>query len=258
MCLINFHFQNHPDYKLIIAANRDEFYKRPTAPAQFWEDNPDILAGRDLVGMGTWLGVTKDGRIAALTNYRDPSEFRQHKKSRGNIVKDYLESSLPAADFLTGLQKEKNTYAGFNFIAGRPERLYYYSNVQNDIALIPKGTHGLSNEFLDTPWPKVVKGKERLAAYVRQHATIEIDPLFDIISDVEQAPDEHLPDTGIGLNLERKLSPLFIKTPEYGTRCSTVLLVDRHNKVTFVERRFNKGLFDNESRFIIQLNGATI
>ncbi|WP_010529796.1 NRDE family protein [Lentibacillus jeotgali] len=256
MCLINFQFHDHPNYKLIIAANRDEFYKRPTAPAQFWEDNSDILAGRDLVGMGTWLGITKSGRIAALTNYRDPNEDQQNKKSRGHIVKDFLESSMPVAGFFTGLKHEKNVYGGFNFIAGNPEQLYYYSNIEDSISMVSPGTHGLSNEFLDTPWPKVMKGKERLASYLRQNATIETDPLFDIISDAEQAPDELLPDTGVGLDFERKLSPLFIKTPEYGTRCSTVLLVDRNNQVTFIERRFNKGHFENESRFTFQLNEA--
>lgn len=256
MCLINFQFQNHPNYKLIIAANRDEFYKRPTAPTQFWDDNPDILAGRDLVGMGTWLGITKYGRIAALTNYRDPNEDQHNKTSRGHIVKDFLESSMPAADFFTKLQNEKDTYAGFNFIAGTPEQLYYYSNIKDDVSHISQGIHGLSNEFLNSPWPKVVKGKERLAAYLRQNMIIKTDPLFDIISDVEEAPDERLPDTGVGLDFERKLSPLFIKTPEYGTRCSTVLLVDRNNRVAFVERRFYKGEFDNESRFTFQLNEA--
>lgn len=254
MCLINFHLYNHPNYKLIIAANRDEFYKRPSAPVGFWNDNPDILAGRDLVGMGTWLGITKSGRIAALTNYRDPEEDSSNKQSRGHIVKDFLESELPAEDFFNQLKNKKGAYSGFNFIAGTPEEFYYYSNIQDNITNVSMGTHGLSNEFLDTPWPKVVKGKQRLAAYVRQNTTIETDPLFDIITDAEEAPDEELPDTGVGLNFERKLSPLFIKTPEYGTRCSTVLLVDRHDQVTFVERRFNKGKFEDENHFSFKID----
>ncbi|WP_414672256.1 NRDE family protein [Lentibacillus sp.] len=254
MCLINFHFQDHPNYKLIIAANRDEIYERPTAPAQFWDDNPDILAGRDLIGMGTWLGITKSGRVAALTNYRDPNEDRSNKRSRGHIVRHFLESSIPAADFFTKLQNEKDLYTGFNFIGGSPEQLYYYSNIQNEMSQVSTGTHGLSNAFLNTPWPKVVKGKEKLAQYVKQHSTIETGPLFDIIADAEKAPDENLPDTGVGLDLERKLSPLFIKTDGYGTRASTVLLVDRNNHVTFVERTYDRGKFDNESRFSFQLS----
>ncbi|TFJ93294.1 NRDE family protein [Lentibacillus salicampi] len=254
MCLINFNFQGHRNYKLIIAANRDEFYKRPTASARFWEDNPDILAGRDLVGMGTWLGITKSGRIAALTNYRDPNEEQNNKTSRGHIVRSFLEDHMPATEFLSGLQKDKGLYAGFNIIAGSPEQLWYYNNIQNEMSPVPPGTHGLSNEFLDTPWPKVTKGKERMTAYIRKHSIIEIDPLFDLITDAEQAPDERLPNTGVGVELERQLSPLFIKTPGYGTRCSTVLLVDHDGRVTFVERTYDQGNFEQEKRFSFQLN----
>lgn len=254
MCLINFHLHDHPNYKLIIAANRDEFYKRPSAPAQFWDSRPDMLAGQDLVGLGTWLGITKTGRVAALTNYRDPEEDSSDKKSRGHIVRGYLESDVSPQNFFRQLKNEKNAYSGFNFIAGTPEEIYYYSNIQDDILSVSAGTHGLSNELLDSPWPKVVKGKKRLADYVQQNAVVETDPLFDIIADAEEAPDEELPDTGVGLDFERKLSPLFIQTPDYGTRCSTVLLVDRQDQVTFVERRFNKGVFADENRFSFKLH----
>ncbi|SFB21519.1 Uncharacterized conserved protein, contains NRDE domain [Lentibacillus halodurans] len=253
MCLINFHFQDHPNYKLIIAANRDEFYKRPTAPAQFWKDSPDILAGRDLVGMGTWLGITKGGRIAALTNYRDPAQEQHNQKSRGHIVRNFLESGMAAADFFSRLQKEKDLYTGFNVIAGTPEQLFYYNNIQNVISLIHQGTHGLSNKFLNTAWPKVTKGKEKLAEYINQNAIIKTDPLFDIISDVEEAQDAHLPETGVGLDLERKLSPMFIQTPDYGTRSSTVLLVDRNNQVTFAERTYENATLENENRFTFKI-----
>lgn len=253
MCLINLHFHDHPNYKLIIAANRDEFYKRPTAPAGFWEDHSNILAGRDLVGMGTWLGMTTSGRIAALTNYRDPNDGQADKKSRGLIVRNFLESSMPADEFFTGLQQEKDLYAGFNLIAGTPEQLFYYNNIQDDISFVSKGTHGLSNAFLNTPWPKVTKGKERLAAYIRQNSAIEPDPLFDIIADAEEAPDEYLPDTGVGLELERKLSSMFIQTPGYGTRSSTVLLIDQNNHVTFVERTYNNGSYENENQFTFKI-----
>ncbi|WP_382399811.1 NRDE family protein [Lentibacillus salinarum] len=257
MCLINFHFQDHPNYKLIIAANRDEFYQRPTAPTQFWEDNPDILGGRDLVGMGTWLGITKSGRFAALTNYRNPNEDQNNKKSRGHIVRDFLESDMTATDYLTSLQKEKNAYPGFNVMAGSPEQLFYYNNIQNDISEISHGTHGLSNEFLNTPWPKVTKGKEQLADYVTRKPHVEADALFDIIADAEEAPEANLPNTGVGLELEQKLSPMFIQTPGYGTRCSTVLLIDRNNYVTFVERTFDQGAFEQENRFSFNIHESS-
>src|SRR5699024_447635 len=167
MCLINFHFQDHPNYKLIIAANRDEIYERPTAPAQFWDDNPDILDVRDVSRIGTRPSITKSVCVAALTSCRDPNEDRSNKRSCGHIVRHFLVSSIPAADFSTKLQYEKDLYTGFNFIGGSPEQLYYYSNIQNEMSQVSTGTHGLSNAFLNTPWPKVVKGKEKLAQYVK-------------------------------------------------------------------------------------------
>ncbi|MFD2761645.1 NRDE family protein [Lentibacillus juripiscarius] len=254
MCLINFHLGDHSNYKLIMAANRDEFYRRPTAPAGFWEDQPHILAGQDLEGMGTWLGITKSGRIAALTNYRDPNEEQHNKKSRGHIVRNFLESSTPAADFLTSLQQENRSYGGFNLIAGHPDQLYYCNNIHDDLYPVTAGTHALSNAFLDTPWPKTVKGKKELKNYITNNRTLSIDALFTILSDAEEAGDDWLPDTGVGLELERRLSPLFIKTPEYGTRCSTILLVDKQHNVTFVERTYQKGVFETENRFSFQLS----
>lgn len=251
MCLINFHYGEHPTYKLIVAANRDESYDRPTAQANFWEENSNILAGRDLVHKGTWLGITKSGRFAALTNFRDPTEFGIEKKSRGDLVKDYLIGNSRPVEFLENVQQHKDAYAGFNLIVGNSEGLFYFSNKQAKIKEIPMGTHSLSNEYLNTPWPKVTKGKERLHDYVRQHEVIETDVLFDILHDTDIASDELLPDTGVGLDLERKLSPLFIKTPNYGTRCSTVVLVGHDDSITFVERTFSKGIAVDEVRFVI-------
>ncbi|WP_085992875.1 NRDE family protein [Oceanobacillus senegalensis] len=254
MCLINFHFQSHPKYKLIIAANRDEFYKRPTAPASFWKDEPNILAGRDLMQMGTWFGVTRGGRFAALTNYRDPSLTENRKISRGEIVRYYLAENTSPKSFLNCLQKEKKQYAGFNIIVGNAEQLYHYNNILDEIQSISPGTHGLSNHTLDTPWPKVVKGKQKLEEYVNQHKEINPDALFKIISDSEKAPDDQLPDTGIGIEMERMLSPLFIQSPEYGTRSSTVLLIDQSNHVQFYERTFKNGEFLREKQFTFNMD----
>ncbi|MFD1040451.1 NRDE family protein [Virgibacillus byunsanensis] len=253
MCLINFQIQDHPTYKLIIAANRDEFYERPTAPAQYWDNEPDILAGRDLVQMGTWLGITKQGKIAALTNFRDPDQMAAGKHSRGEIVKNYLSGNNGPEEFLRALKMKKDQYVGFNVIVGNPNQMFYYNNIQDVISEIIPGTHGLSNHFLNTPWPKVTKGKRMLIDYLMENEELETDALFDIISDAEEAKEENLPKTGVSLDLERNLSPLFIKTPEYGTRSSTVLLIDRDNHVTFVERLYETGEFTKENRFLFQI-----
>lgn len=249
MCLINFHFQDHPNYRLIVAANRDEFYERPTAPAHFWEDKPYLLAGRDLSQRGTWLGITKNGRFAALTNYRDPSEQKKDFRSRGGIVTDFLDSNMTAAEFLNSLQQKRTEYAGFNVIVGTADELFYYSNVENEVKKIVPGTHGLCNHFLDTPWPKVVKGKMSLQKLVEQKRIIQPDDLFDLLQDAEPFPDEQLPDTGVGEQLERVLSPLFIKSEGYGTRSSTVLLIDHENNTTFVERTYRDGNFVEDRTF---------
>lgn len=251
MCLINFHYDDHPTYKLIVAANRDEYYERPTAPAEFWTDHPDIVAGRDLLHMGTWLGVTKLGRFAALTNYRNPREVNVDKKSRGDIVTNFLADNVSPEAFLETLKEEKDDYAGFNILVGDADSLLYFSNRQAEIMEVSAGTHGLSNQFLNTAWPKVVKGRTKLRDYVLGHAIINTDALFDIISDAEVAPDTLLPNTGVGLDLERQLSSLFIKTPTYGTRSSTVLLVGHDQSITFVERTFINGELADEREFFI-------
>lgn len=249
MCLINFHFQDHPIYRLIIAANRDEFYERPTAPAHFWEDKPQLLAGRDLSQKGTWLGITKNGRIAALTNYRGANPNSKDTRSRGEIVTDFLDSDVSPADFLHTLQKRRQEYAGFNVFVGTPNELMYYSNIQNRMIPITPGTHGLSNHLLDTPWPKVVKGKAGIHELAQIGSVIQPDQLFDVLNYAEPFPDDQLPDTGVGIGLERVLSSLFIRSEGYGTRSSMVLLVDHANNVTFVERTYKEGQFVEDRNF---------
>lgn len=253
MCLITFHYHEHPNYPLIVVANRDEFYERPTAQAHFWEDNPAILAGRDLSRLGTWLGITKTGRFAALTNYREPGEESINKKSRGDIIRNFLAADGTTTEFMEMLEKVKDQYAGFNLIAGRLGELVYFSNRHDGIIEMPAGTHGLSNHLLNTPWPKVVKGKTRLRKYVVQQEELETDSLFEVLSDETPVPDEELPDTGIGLDLERQLSSQFIKLPHYGTRSSTVLLIDSNQSVTFVERTYVKGNQIDERKFQFQV-----
>ncbi|RDW19783.1 NRDE family protein [Oceanobacillus chungangensis] len=254
MCLINLHYNDHPTYKLIIAANRDEFYQRPTASAHFWKDEPNILAGRDLVEMGTWLGISRQGRFAALTNFRNPKLNEAAKISRGEIVRQYLASNTPTAEFLEELKITRNNYAGYNIIFGNADELFHFNNILDEENRIGEGTHALSNHTLDTPWPKVRRGKKMLHDYVIGNSKIETDALFKIISNAEIADDKELPQTGVGIELERMLSPLFIKMPEYGTRSSTVLLVDHQNHVTFAERTYVKGELLKEETFSFQLN----
>lgn len=249
MCLINFHLQKHPKYKLVIAANRDEFYGRPTDKAHFWPDSPNLLAGRDLLQKGTWLGVTKTGRFAALTNIRDLSLEGKDKKSRGGIVSGFLNDKITAEEYLEGIRKDRNSYAGFNILVGNAEKLFHYNNVHDEISEVTPGTHSLSNDTLNTPWPKVVKGKTNLDSYLMKQDNLESDKLFDILENAEQATDDLLPNTGVGMELERSLSASFIKTPEYGTRSATVLLIDREDNVTFKERTYKEGVLESEQEF---------
>jgi len=249
MCIISFHFKEHPRYKLIIAANRDEFYGRPTKAAHYWEDHPTLLAGRDLKEMGTWLGITKQGKFAALTNYRDPSLEQENKVSRGEIVTSFLTSDKTPVTFLNELRDRKDEFNGFNVIVGTPDELYYYGNRQEKIIKVEPGTHSISNHLLNTPWPKVKKARKMLRDYALNHTDIETDQLFKQLNDSELAEDDSLPDTGLGKELEKQLSSVFIKTDHYGTRSSTVLLVTHDDEVTFVERTYNSGSFKHEEKF---------
>lgn len=250
MCIINFHYKHHPIYRLIVIANRDEFYDRPTAPAHFWEEDPEILAGKDLQAQGTWLGVTKTGRFAALTNIRDfTNKQREYPTTRGDIVANFLRGKDSPINYLKKLVKIANEYAGFNLIVGDKTGLFYVNNYEKKIMKIEPGTHSLSNHFLNSPWPKVRRGREKLKKYVMKNNLIDNDKLFSIGLDNKLAPDHELPSTGISLELERKLSPLFIKTENYGTRSITVLTIDQNNKVKFTERTFEKGEFATEKEF---------
>ncbi|MCS0654676.1 NRDE family protein [Cytobacillus firmus] len=235
MCLILFAYKVHPKYKLIVAANRDEFYERPTAPAYFWEDQPHILAGRDLRKMGTWMGVTRNGRFAALTNYRDPNEVTEGKRSRGDLVANFLKGSASPADFMNRASEHRSSYPGYNLLAGNLEELFYYSNVEDRVELLQPGIYGVSNHVLDTEWPKVKKGKEGLTALLDNAEGNLTEDLFTLLQNADSAPDERLPKTGVSLEWERILSPLFIKSDGYGTRSSTVLLMSK-DEIFYKER----------------------
>jgi len=239
MCLILLSYKTHPHYPLIIAANRDEFYDRPTAPAAFWEDAPTLLAGKDLRGGGTWLGITRDGRIAALANFRKPQTFKADAPSRGQLVRNFLLGDLSGVEYLEKLQKTTDHYNGFIMIFGDVLQLYYFSNRGAIPQLLSPGIHGQSNHLLDTPWPKVLRGKESLERIVSKQTNPSAEDLFALLADRTVPDDRLLPDTGIGLEKERLLAPLFVAAPAYGTRSSTVILVNRDSQVTFCERTYN-------------------
>ena len=238
MCIVLLAFKSRPDFKLILAANRDEFYDRLAAPAVFWKETPQMLAGRDLRAGGTWLGLTKNGRFGVLTNYRDPASIRENAPSRGTLIREYLRGNDPPLPYLERLALEGHRYNGFNLVIGDHERLCYYSNRLDRPRELKHGIYGLSNHLLDTPWPKVTRAKDLFTQLVSKPELPDCELLFRILDDRTPAKDDCLPDTGIGPEWERLLSPIFIASPGYGTRSSTVLLINHEDRVTFVEKSY--------------------
>jgi len=238
MCLILLSYKQHPRYPFLFAANRDEFYERPSAPAALWEDVPEVLGGRDLKEGGTWLGITRKGRIAALTNYRDPASLKTNALSRGLLVNDYLTGHKDAQDFLNNLKAKIDRYNGFNLILGEWPSLYYFPHTGKVQEMKP-GLYGLSNRLLDTPWPKLEKGKAAFKSIIGHNEEPDPEAFFAVLADKSRFPDGLLPDTGVGLEWERILSAIFIVSPAYGTRSSTVIMIDRKGHVTFIERVYN-------------------
>jgi uncharacterized protein with NRDE domain len=239
MCLILFSWQSHPCYSLVLAANRDEFHQRPTAAANFWEDDPRILAGRDLQAGGTWLGVTRSGRFAAITNYREPlTPGFPLDRSRGDLVRNFLGGDQEPYSHAEELIPDGSNFQGFNLLLGVPGSLVYVSNRSAEPARVGTGSHGLSNHLLDTDWPKVHSGRERLDELLKDEE-VDVEALFALLADRALTPGE------IPENLETRLAPeqlmkhYFIVSPVYGTRSSTVVLIGRNGGVKFMERQFD-------------------
>lgn len=235
MCLIVFAWKLIPQCPLVMAANRDEFFERPTQAASWWEDAPDIYAGRDLQAGGTWLGTDKQGRFAALTNIRNGQAARTEARSRGELVANYLRGDLEARDYIQTLRETAADYNGFNLLVGDATSAYWFSNDadEEERALEP-GIYGLSNGALDTPWPKVLRAKAQFASLLCQAAPD--DAYFEMLADTTQASDSRLPDTGVSLEWERLLSPICIESPAYGTRASTLLRVHASGDSLLVEK----------------------
>ena len=223
MCLIAIAWQAHPDFPLVVAANRDEWRDRPAAPAHWWPDHPDLLAGRDLQAGGTWLGITRGRRFAAVTNFRDPSDRRTSALSRGTLVTAFLLDDEAPAAFLARLAGSASHYNGFNLLVGDGDTLLYFGSREGEVRAVEPGVHALSNHLLDEPWPKVQRARAALGESLGDGD----EPLFAMLSDAAPAPDSQLPDTVVGLERERMLSPILIAGPDYGTRASTVLRAGR-------------------------------
>lgn len=240
MCLILFSWRRHPDYPLVVAANRDEFHDRPTAAAGYWQEAPQILAGRDRQEGGTWLGVDRRGRIAAVTNYRNPSAERKNAHSRGELVINFLLQSQAANEYLHKLQPDCHQYNGFNLFLCDQSGIHYLASQTGEIHALAAGLYGCSNGLPDAPWPKVEQGKHGLGRLMKAGIAIDIEDIFALLSNRSPFPDESLPDTGVGLDRERMLAPVFVRSRDYGTRSSTVVIIDRDARLSFAERSFDE------------------
>ncbi|MGZ3596667.1 MAG: NRDE family protein [Syntrophales bacterium] len=238
MCLIILSYKAHDRYPLILAANRDEFYERPSAPVSLWDDAVGVVAGRDLQRGGTWLGIRKTGSLAVLTNYREPTPFGRNAPSRGWLVRDFLLSEEDPESYIETIAASKDQYNGFSIIIGDLNRLFYFSN-RGEMRELSPGLYGLSNRVLDTTWPKTERAKKAMKLLLSSKDHPLPEEIFDILNDRSKPDDSELPDTGVGLEWERILSSIFIASPKYGTRSSSVIMIDRKNHCMFIERVFN-------------------
>lgn len=240
MCLAVIALDAHPRYAVVVAANRDEFHARPARAAHWWqaEGGSPLLAGRDLEHGGTWLGLTRGGRWAFVTNVREPGRHDPHAPSRGSLVPSLLQDRRASLDAVTSVVAGAQAYNGFNVVAGEGIAAAFGSNRGADTVTLRRGVHGVSNARLDTPWPKLVRARAGLAAWVADGGG-DIAALWEVLADRTLARDEELPDTGVARERERLLSAPFIVSASYGTRCSTLLALSRDGEAQFIERSFD-------------------
>ncbi|MCZ6667503.1 MAG: NRDE family protein [Gammaproteobacteria bacterium] len=244
MCLILFALQQHQDYPLIVIANRDEYYARPTRSAHWWEDSAGIFAGRDLQAQGTWLGVNRNGRFAAVTNVREPESMAPGKLSRGNLPREFLAGDEPPESFLTRIKPDADAYAGFNLLIGDSNGLYFYSNRQTEVTPVPAGIYGISNGLFDEAWPKLTSGKQVLVSVLASAPTDSA--LMQILTDDSTAQEHLLPKTGVTIDIERMLSSRFIRSIDYGTRACSIVKFDNRNQIRFIEQNYTDSETDGE------------
>jgi uncharacterized protein with NRDE domain len=239
MCLIALAWRTHPAYRLIVAANRDEYFGRASAPAGFWDDHRSVLAGRDLEAGGTWLGITLERRFAALTNYRNPADRKAGVPSRGALVSDFLTGKSAPSEYVKALERRATSYNGFSLLVGDADSLWFISNRGDGPLRVEPGVHGLSNHLLNTPWPKVEKAKARLAQQLDK--PFDAGAAFELLGDTGHAPSSDLPSTGVSLELEERLSSIrILASGGYGTRCSTALCFGDDGRVEFHERSYRE------------------
>lgn len=238
MCLIAFAYKSHPKYKLILTANRDEFYARPTAPADWWEDYPLILGGRDLEAKGTWMAVSKEGRFAAVTNYRDIKNIKEEARSRGDLPTNFLLDESSAQQYASEVLERGDEYNGFNLLV-MDEDMVHVSNYGDKINVLQPGIYGLSNALLDTPWTKVKRAKADFKSVIE--SDFQIEDLIGVMINTDLAPDHELPETGLEYDLEKAISAMCIITPDYGTCCTTVITIDYEGQVEFIENSYPVG-----------------
>lgn len=239
MCLILLALGVHPRYPFVLAANRDEFHRRPAAGAQRWNDAPDVLGGRDLEQGGTWLALARRGALGAVTNYRDPAHRLAAPRSRGHLVSDFVRNGTSAREQMTKVVSRGGEYDGFNLLLADTAGVWYGSNRGTTVRHLDRGIHGLSNHLLDTPWPKVRKAKAAMTEALEADGPALEAALLALLADEACAPDEELPSTGVTLEWERRLSPIFIRAENYGTRASTLVLIDRDGRARLFERSFD-------------------
>lgn len=238
MCVLAFAWRHHPGFPVVIAGNRDEFHRRPTEPAHWWRDHPDLLAGRDLLGGGTWMGLSRSGRFAVVTNIREGTNGGPPEpRSRGELVRDYLLASMAPEEWSAGVDPAE--YQGFNLIFGDLTGAWYLSNRDTAPRVFQPGIYGLSNHLLDTPWPKLIKTRDRVSRCLREQV-VYVPDLFDSLADSGQAADPDLPATGVPIEWERRLSSVFIVGDEYGTRASTVMMIGADGTARLEERSFGE------------------
>ena len=258
MCLIYVAWRRHPRFRLVVAANRDEFHARPAAPAHWWEDAPGVLAGRDLAAGGTWLGITSTGRFAALTNFRGPSPYRADPPSRGALVSGFLTGDTSAPDYLGHIIADGHRYNGFSLFAMDGDALAFASNRSRGIIRLDPDVYGLSNHLLDTPWPKVTGGKTALEALLDE-PDVRVPDLLALLS-ASDSPNVEAPRADIDSDLGRMQwrSSRFILGSDYGTRTSTVVLLDAHGTGVFIERTFDSsGTPVRDAVFALGTDGAS-
>ncbi len=253
MCLLVFALRKHPRLPLIVAGNRDEFHTRPTQAAHWWPDKHDIIGGRDLQAGGTWLAMHRDGRFAAVTNYRDAHRERAGLQSRGHLITGFLDADARTVDYLRSI--DGDAYAGFNLLVADRQSAGYLSNRGAGLRELPAGIYGLSNATLDDPWTKVTRTKLKLAELISED-NINETTLIRILGDREKASADEVQTNGLSFSMAHALTAPFIVHPDYGTRCSTVLTVDDAGSVCFLERSFDaSGRPSGDARYVFTSGG---